>query len=232
MASLLLHKIHPMRYIITLSLLMLTFVMSAQRNKEFQIRAGIGGAGYATFSDFGYNIGALTVRDQDTSGAAATHFNLDLRYELTRRLAIGLDFKVGSYIYDPEENNEGKSNGYVVSGINADFSIVNRDRFRWYVGLGFNVTNLEIRERKTAGPLVLDNTFTYRGGGFKFNTGIIKYFGDSPFGVHFNIGSDNHRLVLDEVIQNGNSINISNIDGELKLRGLDFCFGLVVRLRP
>lgn len=217
--------------IITLTLLVSTVAYS-QREKEFQIRAGYGLAGYATFSDFAYDLGGITSRDQDTSGAAASHLNIDLRYEFSRRFAVGVDLKFGSYLYDPEEDNEGKSNGYGVVGINADFNLVSRDRFRWYVGVGLNVTNLEIRERETAGPLTLDNTFTYRGGGFKVNTGFIKYFGNSPFGLHFNIGSDNHQLRLEEAIQNGNSINISNIDGELKLRGLDLSLGLVVRIRP
>lgn len=220
-----------MRSLIAVLFLLSSFTVAAQREKEFQVRAGFGGAAYAAFSELRYTAGGLSVASGDTSGAAASHFNLDLRYEVLPRLALGLDFKIGSYLYDAEEDNTGKSNGYVVTGINADLAVVNRDRFRWYLGLGFNYTTLRITEQENILGVRFTNESTYRGGGLKLNTGLIKYFGDGPLGIHFNIGSDNHLLNLDEFTQNGQNINLSGVTGELKLRGVDFSLGLILRIR-
>jgi hypothetical protein len=201
----------------------------AGRQKEIQARIGFGVAAYATESSLTYDFLGTKITDRDTSGAATRHLNIDLRYEFHRRFNAGLDMKFGSYLYDPEENNEGKSNSYAVIGLGAEFNIVNKPAFRWYLGLGFNRGALSIREESTI--LNYKEEAIYSGGGFKMNSGILVYLGNSPFGFNFNIGYDKHTFNLDTYTQNGSSQDLRNIEGELIASGVDMTFGLVFRIR-
>ena len=202
---------------------------TAGRQKEIQARIGFGVAGYATEYQLTYDLLGTNIIDRDTSGAVTRHLNIDLRYEFHTRFNAGLDMKFGSYLYDPEEDNEGKSNSYVVIGLGAEFNIVNKPKFRWYFGLGLNRGALSIREESTTSNY--KEEAIYSGGGFKLNSGILVYLGNSPFGLNFNLGYDKHTFNLDTYTQNGSSQDLSNIDGELIARGVDMTFGLVFRIR-
>jgi len=208
---------------------MMPIAQTAGRQKEIQARIGFGFAGYATEYQLTYNLIGTNNIDSDTSGAVTRHLNIDLRYEFHSRFNAGLDMKFGSYLYDPNEDNEGKSNTYSVVGIGAEFNIVNRPKFRWYVGLGFNRGLLTIRQELPS--INFEDEATFSGGGFKMNSGILVFVGDSPFGFNFNVGYDKHAFYLDTYTQNGSSQDLSNIDGELIASGVDMTFGLVFRIR-
>lgn len=201
----------------------------ARRQKEIQARIGFGVAGYATEYQLTYDLLGTNIIDRDTSGAVTRHLNIDLRYEFHSRFNAGLDMKFGSYLYDPDEDNEGKSNSYSVIGIGAEFNIVSKPKFRWYLGMGFNRGLLTIRQEQPS--INFEEEATYSGGGFKMNSGILVFLSDSPFGFNFNLGYDKHTFNLDTYTQNGSSQDLSNIDGELIARGVDMTFGLVFRIR-
>ena len=84
------------------------------RQKEIQARIGFGVAGYATEYQLTYDLLGTNIIERDTSAAATRHLNIDLRYEFHTRFNAGLDMKFGSYLYDPDEDNEGKSNSYFI----------------------------------------------------------------------------------------------------------------------
>ena len=199
------------------------------RQKEIQARIGYGVAAYATEYQLTYDLLGTNIINRDTSGAVTRHLNIDLRYEFHPRFNAGLDMKFGSYLYDPNEDNEGKSNTYSVVGIGAEFNIVSKPKFRWYLGMGFNSGLLTIRQEIPS--INFEDEATYSGGGFKMNSGILVYLGNSPFGFNFNLGYDKHTFNLDTYTQNGSSQDLSNIDGELIASGVDMTFGLVFRIR-
>lgn len=204
---------------------------SQDRKKEIQARLGWGFGGYRSLTVADYNFFGTQFQERDTSGAAARHLNIDLRYELTRRLALGLDTKFGSYLYDADEDNAGKSNGYAIFGIRAEFMIVQKPKFRWYLGGGFHFAGLVVEE-KDQGAFAVDNKAEYSGGGAKLNTGFIKYFSDSPFGLHFNLGYDAYNLELQSFSINGDDVDLSNYSGTLELDGVDLALGVIFRIRP
>lgn len=200
------------------------------RDKEFQIRGGFGFAVYGTATEIKYDLGGAEVSWKDTSGAVTRFIPLELRYEFHPRFNAGLDMKFGSYLYDPEEDNTGKSNRFATIGIALEANLVNKPNFRWYAGIGFNTTGLEISERRGTGSLSYTETSTWRGGGFKMNSGVLIFFGDSRFGLNTNLGYDGHNLKLQEIKRDDSNLNIDGLSGNLRLAGVDWSLGLVVRL--
>jgi hypothetical protein len=95
--------------------------------------------------------------------------------------------------------------------------------------MGFNRGLLTIRQEIPS--INFEDEATYSGGGFKMNSGLLVYLGDSPFGFNFNLGYVKHTFNLDTYTQNGSSQDLSNIDGELIASGVDMTFGLVFRIR-
>ncbi len=207
-------------------------VVYSQREKEIQVRASYGLAGYATLSESTLTFGGLELNDRDTSGAATQHLNLDLRYDFTNRITAGIDMKFGSYIYDPEEDNTGKSNSFVVIGLSGEFNLLSREKSRLFLGLGFHRSALEIRERETNLGVVSEAIATYRGRGIKLNLGYSKFFGNSPLGFNVSLGYDTHIFDLEEYSLQNSSVNLSNYEATLEARGVDFSLGLVFRIRP
>lgn len=197
------------------------------RAKEIQLRAGMGIGVYRTHSELTWDSNSLI--DRDTSGAVTRHINLDLRYDITRRINVGLDMKFGSYLYDPDENNEGKSNTYAVFGFTGEFALVNRPNFRWYTGLNLHLSVLETSETDAQDDKA---TLRYSGGGLKLNTGVLFYFGDSNFGLNFNLGYDNHGFTLREYTLNSQEVDIDDLNGKLTASGVDLNLGLIMRFRP
>lgn len=222
------------RIVISILFAVIAFQGMAQsdRSREFQARIGYGMGAYGTKSE-------LTIRDQnttfsssDTSGAVTQHLNFDLRYELSERFALGVDMKFGAYLYDPEDDNTGKSNVYRVTGLKGEFNISKRPNFRWFVGAGLHASRLVISEETTALGITNKEEFDYRGIGLSANSGIIKYFGDGPIGMFFTMGYDGHSFILDEYTINGQAVDFDEIDVTLDARGIDLSLGLIVRIRP
>jgi len=222
-----------MKKLITIAYLFVAFVGFGQRDNEFQIRAGVGLAGYATENTFTYTWGTFSYSETKNDGAATFHYPIELRYELVERLNVGLDMKFGSYIYDPEEDNTGKSNRFTTVGIAAEFTALNRQNSRIYFGLGINSTGLNLKEVIVSANDQITSEGKWRGGGIKINTGFIKYFGDSPIGINLNLGYDMHNFNLKElsVRSQNSSISFDNYSGTLKVSGFDMAAGLVFRLR-
>lgn len=195
----------------------------AQRDKEFQIRGGFGWSIYKT--DFQWKSGSSEYEDED--GALSIQFPLELRYEVSERWNLGLDMKFGSYVYEPD-SAEGKSNRFFVFGIAGEYTIVNKEDFRWYTGFGIHTASL-VLEETSEDAIIERKEWTYRGGGIRLNTGVLIYLGEVG-GLNFNLGFDTHNFTLEEYEQNGAKQDLSKIDANLKLSGLDGTIGLVLRI--
>ncbi|MBK9639195.1 MAG: outer membrane beta-barrel protein [Bacteroidetes bacterium] len=196
----------------------------AQRDKEFQIRGGFGFSIYD--ADFKLDNNGTTTENDD--GALSIQFPLELRYELSERWNLGLDMKFGSYVYE-RDSAEGKSNRFFVFGIAGEYTIVNKDNFRWYTGFGIHTASLVLEEKSDDAIEYKEEEWTYSGGGIRLNTGVLIYLGD-VVGLNFNLGLDTHNFKLKEYIKNSNKEDLSKIDAKLKLSGLDGTIGLVLRI--
>lgn len=221
-------KVQTMKKII---LLLLPFFIlttaQAQRKKEFQIRGGLGWSIYSTEVEFTTYYAGLTFKNKSSDNAATVHLPLEFRYEISQRFNLGLDLKIGSYIYDPD-SADGKSNHFVVIGIGAEYNFINKDNFRWYGGVGFNTCLLELENDYEVLGVPVAQVDDYKGGGAKINTGILWFFA-SHIGLNFNLGFDSHNFTLDTHKINGQEQDLSNIDGKLTVKGVDGTLGLVLR---
>lgn len=200
----------------------------AQRKRELQIRGGFGFAVYSTTSEFSYTATDPDLVFKDEDDAATVHMPLEVRYEISQRFNLGLDLKWGSYLYDPD-SSDGKANRFFVIGIGAEYTLVNRDNFRWYIGAGFNASELELEENYKFLGLPVHQVANYSGGGFRINTGVL-WFIIGPLGLNFNAGYDSHNFSLTDLEQNGQNVDLTNYDGKLTVKGADFTLGLVIRL--
>lgn len=211
---------------ITLILLICsTYFAIAQQESEFQIRAGLGWAIYGARSEVILKTPSGDVSSSNKDGAATLHLPLEIRYGFNEDINVGLDFKFGSYVYDPD-SSEGKSNRFVVIGIAGEYSIVAKEHLRWYVGLGINGSSLVLEENdKTKNTKEI---WTYSGGGFRLNTGLLIFLSDHV-GLNFNLGYDGHNFKLKEYELNGQKLDLTNLEGTLKVGGVDGTLGLFVR---
>jgi hypothetical protein len=208
------------------SLLILT-TAQAQRDKEFQIRGGFGFAVYGTTSEITLTNFSPELSFTDDDGAATVHIPIELRYELTRRFNIGLDAKLGSYLYNPD-STEGKTNHFFTIGAAAEFNIINGDNFRLYAGAGVNTGTLTLKEESQVPGVDLSYESTYKGGGFRMNAGILWFFAGN-LGLNANLGFDSHDFELNAYRENGQEQDLSNVKATLTINGMDGTIGLVQR---
>lgn len=220
------------------TLLIISTTGYTQRDNEFQIRLGGGIAAYATEWNTNYTLntpfGTYNFSDSGSDGAVTVHMPLEFRYEVFERLNVGLDMKFGRYIYDPEEDNTGKSNGFGSIGLAAEFTALNKSNTRLYLGLCVNTSWLTLHEKNIDdNGNSVTNEVNYRGPGVKLNAGFIQFFGNSPIGINTNIGYDTHNFEIHSVnaTSNGNTNSINGFSGKLKTSGFDIALGLIFRLR-
>jgi hypothetical protein len=199
----------------------------AQRKKEFQIRAGFGFAAYSTTSEIVFTSFNPHLTFKEDDGAGTIHMPLELRYEFSRRFNAGLDMKFGSYLYDPD-SSEGKSNSFFVIGVGLEYNFISKDNFRWYAGLGFNTSTLELEETSDYLGTPVKRIYNYEGGGFRLNSGVLWFF-SNMLGLNANLGYDSHNFSLKEGETNGQPFDLSQVDANLDVGGVDLTVGLVVR---
>lgn len=222
---------------ILLFLLFVSTTAVAQRDNEFQIRLGLGGAAYATQTNLNYDvntfIGTFHLNHSEKDNAATTHIPIELRYEINPRLNVGLDMKFGSYLYSDSTDHVNKSNSFGSFGIAGEFSALNKENTRVYIGLCLNSTSLVMEEKMTVNNVHTNTTATWKGGGIKVNVGVIQYFGSSPIGVNFNLGYDSHNFDLKKWdYPTGTSlVTLGSYKGTLETKGVDIALGLVFRIK-
>jgi hypothetical protein len=219
------------RLLFILTLSCLSFQGWTQRDKEFQIRLGAGAGAYSTNTEWHYSIDFMGYpvkgHYSDNGSASTVHFPLELRYEISERFNVGLDTRFGTYLYEDNENNT-QSNAFRFIGLGVEFTLMNREHSRLYVGAGVGSTYLEMREKITPERNSDDVKIKWRGPGYKMNLGFMKFFGTGPIGINFNIGVVGHVFDLKEVELPALSLN--GLDGTLKAGGVDLNLGIVFRI--
>ncbi|MCZ2277967.1 MAG: porin family protein [Bacteroidia bacterium] len=218
-----------MRRLLLTLFLIYSLPVLAQKG-EVQLRAGLGAAVYSTESEvsFSFTLAGLpfSIVQKEEDNAVAVHIPLEFRYGLSNRWNLGLDFKFGSYLYDPD-SAAGKSNAFMAIGPQLEYNLVNKESFRWYLGLGFNYAILKLEDNMDEVPPMRYNR-NYSGSGVRINTGIIWFF-TTPLGLHFNAAFDSHDFQLNEYRINDDKISLDNLKGSLYIIGADIFAGLVLR---
>lgn len=213
------------KIILLIPFLLTMYTADAQREREFQIRGGLGWSVYGTLSETIIKTGFGNFSNTTTDNAATLHLPLELRYAFNKRVNAGLDFKFGSYLYEPD-SSRGKSNQFVVAGVAFEYSLIARERIRWYGGVGINGCNLVLEE--TDDLTDVKSTLTYSGAGFRFNTGILVFL-FKGFGLNFNLGYDAHNFKLQQFKSDGVEQSLKNFEQTLRVAGLDGSLGAVIR---
>lgn len=198
----------------------------AQDEPRIQLRAGGGFAVYGTRSTFNYTFAGLKFTSTEEDAAATLHVPIDVRYAFNKRFNAGLDLKFGSYLYEPD-SAEGKSNGFAVIALTAEYSLIAREKFRWYVSFGLNTARLRLRETNTFTQVMTEAD--YGGGGYRLATGALVFF-SRRLGLNVHLGLDSHNFKLDTFRIDGQAQNLNGFTGTLETGGLDGGIGLVVRL--
>ncbi len=222
-----------MKRILTICLFLafLHHANAQSRDKEIQIRVGYGLSAYALDVDYSYKNGGFSYTSVSKDSAVTSQVPIELRYELHPRFNFGIDMRFGKYLYDPNENNTGKSNKFSSVGIGLEGVIVNKTNFRWYAGMVLSTNKFHIEENQTDSNGSYNQTMDWKGGGVTIYSGVMWYIGDGPLALNFNLARDGRSFDLKEVWQNGSSQDLSNITGKLNVTGVSFCIGAALRLK-
>jgi hypothetical protein len=219
------------RIIPFLLLLMAELSMCAQRSNEIQVRAGYGLGVYKTRTELSYTFGNITISDDTTDGAVTSHFPVELRYEVSDRVNLGIDLKFGKYLYAPEDQKSGRFNKFSIIGIGAEVNLFSDADARVYLSGGFNTGTVEMND-VTDGLIAMSQKTVYKGNGFKFNLGTIYFIKNGPVGINLNIGYDKHNFELKSYELEGTLQDITNFSGSLEVGGIELNGGLVLRIMP
>jgi hypothetical protein len=223
----------------------------SDRPKEFQIRGGMGISGYEHTTSIsgqlsiqlipGFPAIPIPVQVNETGGAMTVHIPLGMRYEITRRFNVGLDARLGSYLYDPAngESDSNKSNQFWTVGPAVEYNIVGRDNFRWYAGFGIHAVRLQTNEVinggtfPMVGALVVENEMKWKGLGTSLNSGLIWFVAGGPFGLHLNLGYDGANMELESFRSTLPFLGSQDIgaSGTLGVTGLKADAGVVLRIK-
>jgi len=221
-----------MRRIISILLLILPLTVFSQRSNEIQIRAGGGIGIYKTESKLSYSFGGVSVSADTTDGAATAHVPIELRYEVSSRFNLGIDMKFGKYLQDEADKNAGNSNKFTIIGLGFEGTLLSNEDSRVFIGAGFNSGSLEMRDESTSGTTTYTEVAKWKGGGFRVNVGTLFFIANGPIGFNLNLGYDQHTFKLDSFTRDGDTQDISNIEGTLKVGGVELNAGLVFRIMP
>jgi hypothetical protein len=204
----------------------------AQRAKEIQVRAGYGLGVYKTQTELAYTFGNIKISDDTTDGAATAHIPVELRYEVSDRVNLGLDMKFGRYLYAPEDQMSGRHNRFTIIGLGAEVNLFSDDDARVYLNGGFNTGTLEMHDVIASGLINLSQKVVYKGNGLKFSLGTMFFIKNGPIGINLNLGYDRHNFILKSYEVEGTLQNITNFEGSLTAGGLEMNGGLVFRIMP
>jgi hypothetical protein len=215
---------------LALALCLGALIGQSQDRHEIQFRAGYGVAGYKTNLNVSYEQAGIKLEYDTTDGAATAHFPLELRYEVSSRLNLGLDARFGKYLYAKDDNNGSKSNKFNFIGLGAEAILYEAGNARIYLGAGFHNARLTTIEEKGNVLLPYKETANWKGAGYRLNLGIMGFFGESPFGINGNIGYNHLKLNLESINQDGNNLDLTNFKGTYTLGGIELMLGIVFRL--
>ena len=177
-----------------------TFTLSAQSMEQGNIMFDVGGGLGIYGTTFEYNDSGTQTSTED--GAAPVYLDLNGRYGLSERFAVGLNMDFGRYLRDEEDelDNPGTFR-YTKVAASLRFLLLNKDVFQFFtdLNLGYAATSFSGDDffERASGPI------------FQLNGGFNVYFGSrSPVGFYMAAGYSTYS-------QNG---KLENSDDKFKWR--------------
>lgn len=219
--------------ILLLTMLLLTQPIFSQREKEIQMRIGIGLGAFTSTIDWTYKHPSFpSYNDKYDETFRMKSLPIEVRYELSERFNVGADivFDTRNEIVDEElTGTDDKSNSY---GIAVEYNILNKPHLRFFAGLHLSYCNLELDNNVYIGPDMSYSLLTYwNGAGVKVNLGFMAFIKQSPFGIHFNIGIDGRQMQLTEITFGDEKQGIEGTTATIQYSGIDANVGIVFRIR-
>lgn len=198
-----------------LAVLFLSLSLSAwaQVNDKGVVHLAIGLAagGHATEYEQTVTFLGIPITTTTNDGAATWTVPLEVSYGLARVFSLGIYAEPGAYL----DSSATESNAIIMLGIQPRFYLINQDRFAWMASLRLGATNLTI-DRSEPG---LETSSRYRGSHFGLSTGVAFQFSDL-LGLHLHLQYLTNRMPLKEYELNGSSIDLANIEAELRTQGV------------
>ena len=197
-----------------LAVLFLSLSLSAwsQVNDKGVVHLAIGLAAGGHATEYEQTVTFLGIPNTTTNDGAATWtVPVEVSYGLARVFSLGIYAEPGAYL----DSSATESNAIIMLGIQPRFYLINQDRFAWMASLRLGATNLTI-DRSEPG---LETSSRYRGSHFGLSTGVAFQFSDL-LGLHLHLHYLTNRMPLKEYELNGSSIDLANIEAELRTQGV------------
>ena len=212
--------------------LLLSISLHAQLEKELQIRlGGIYGA-YLTQMDWQYTFANTVFEESGKDTFGFVGYSIDLRYSITPRLTMGLNFCQGLEQHEQKVPSQNPRNNLGKMGIATEFNIVNRADFRFFAGLHLNYSWLNSYNGVYVGTEIpYDLRTRWRGAGFQINTGIVGFIKNSPIGFHFSLGLDGRQMSLYSITFDEEEQSLDGTKADVSYSGIAVNGGLVFRFR-
>ncbi|MFI5204670.1 MAG: hypothetical protein ACHQF2_09265 [Flavobacteriales bacterium] len=171
------------------------------------------------------------VVNEDTTGAIVTQGHFSAQYSFAPWFSLGLGFKNGNYVEDPNNDNiENRNNRINQFFIAPRFYFLNKNKFNMYAGLKFGATRLTIDElyNFTLFSIATLREFksSYTAIDLGFNWYLSRYVG-----LWFNLEFNNNPLKLTRYVWNGTEQDLSDWDITLSSRGAQIALGLCFKFK-
>lgn len=164
-----------------------------------------------------------TTVSEDTSGAGTKMFRMDVNYNIFKFLSVGLNFRGGSYIEDPD-NYEANGNKVNIFGLSLRLYPVNKDKFAMYIGPTFGTSNLEINRIYTF-ITTFNYQYKFKSPHFGVDMGFNWYFAPKV-GMNFNLGYSGQKFKMEEYSINGSAQDLTNWNNVLTTKGVHLGIGV------
>lgn len=218
------------KFIFSLSFIIASQLSFSQSHTKgsFVFALGYEASGVNTLYDSKFDDGTVNYEDpQKSSAAFINQFRFDGHYNLTNSFSIGINYRRGKYIEDPD-NTQAAGNTVSLYAISARYYILNKDRLALYFGASFGGNQL-VMNRLT--KIIVSIPYTYKFGGthFTLETGVNWYISKNV-GVNIGLGYIYHKYKMKEYTFNLEEQDLSNFENILLVSGMTGNIGLTFKL--
>lgn len=194
----------------------------------FNFSLGYDAGGHGVLYDSNFDNGLVNIdQPQDSSFATSSMFRFDGHFNLFKFLSLGLQYRGGKYIEDPD-NTQAVGNNLRIYAISARFYAINKDRFALYLGSSFGGANL-IMNRQITFIVNVPYSYKFNGTHFGLEAGF-NWFISKNVGLNFGVGYAAQKFNMKEYVFNNEKQDLSNYTNILKSKGITGNIALTFKL--
>ena len=203
---------------ILIAVLLSPLITLAQSIEQGDITVNLGIEGGFYSNQITHDFFGVETTEKDT---AATYFiPIAVEYMVTNRVGLGVIFKPGEY-YTDEPNQTNKAR---VFGATGSFHVINTDVVDIMPRVGFGFSTLNILDTALLGQ---EANFS---GAFSEIDLIARFFFGERIGMSTGFGYNTYNLNLSEWKMAGEQLNLDDVDWNMRVRGFELNFNLVVKI--